>query len=326
MVGASVLVLAAAVYFFTRGPARATPNPPGTFSFAVLGDAPYYPWKNPQFRLVLQSLDEHDLSWVLHVGDIFWRPCTEELYRSRLDWFNGLRHPLIYTPGDNEWTDCWEPGSGAFVPTERLDRLREIFFADPGRSLGGRPMALTSQSEQGRFAEFVENVLWVHEVVVFATVHVVGSRNGLEEFAERTFEEDAEVTRRTVAAVAWVRQAFDVAQRSNATAVVIGFHGNPAFESAREDPYRLAYDSFILALEEETERFGKPVLAVHGDDHVYFVDHPLVRRSTNARLENFTRMQVPGSPQVGWVRVTVTPGPDTKFSFESHVVPGWKYW
>ena len=52
--------------------------------------------------------------------------------------------PLIYTPGDNEWTDC-RPIS-KYDPNERLDRLRQLFFAAP-RSLGQRSRALTRQSD-----------------------------------------------------------------------------------------------------------------------------------------------------------------------------------
>ena len=149
-----VLVLAlGAVFLVTRGPAEPTPSPPGTFSFAVLGDAPYYSWEEIQYRLVLQALNAHDLRWVLHVGDIFWRPCTDEMYRRSLERFNGLRHPVIYTPGDNEWTDCWERGSGGFPPLDRLERIRQIFFKDPTRSLGGSPLSLVSQSGHKQFRE-----------------------------------------------------------------------------------------------------------------------------------------------------------------------------
>lgn len=135
--GVFLLVLVV-VFLITRGPEAPTPNPPGTFSFAVLGDAPYYAWEDLQYRLVLQSLDANDLRWVIDVGDIFWRPCTDELYRTNLERFNGLRHPVIYTPGDNEWMDCWEPGSGGFGPRDRLERIRQIFFNNPTRSLGLR--------------------------------------------------------------------------------------------------------------------------------------------------------------------------------------------
>ena len=145
-IAAAILITVAAVFLFTRTPEEPTPNPPGSFSFAVLGDAPYYPWEDRQFRLVLRSLDAHDLSWVVHVGDIFWRPCTDELYLRQLEWFNGLRHPVVYTPGDNEWTDCWEPGSGGFAPRDRLDRIRQIFFEDPTRSLGRTTLPLSFSS------------------------------------------------------------------------------------------------------------------------------------------------------------------------------------
>ncbi|HEX6200407.1 MAG TPA: hypothetical protein VF150_09095, partial [Thermoanaerobaculia bacterium] len=143
--GLAVVAALAAAYAVTRGPAAPRPSPPGTVSFAVLGDAPYYLWEGLQFRMVLDDLDAHDLAWVIHVGDIFWRPCTDELYLRSLAWFEGLRHPVVYTPGDNEWTDCWEAASGGFDPLDRLERLREIFFADPTRSLGGRRIPLVSQ-------------------------------------------------------------------------------------------------------------------------------------------------------------------------------------
>jgi len=319
-------MLAAVVFLAIRGPEAPVPNPPGTFSFAVLGDAPYYVWEDLQYRLVLQALDANDLSSVIHVGDIFWRPCTDDLYRKNLDRFNAMRHPVFYTPGDNEWTDCWEPGSGGFAPQDRLARIREIFFADPSRSLGASPLSLVRQGGREPFPEFVENARWVQEGIVFATVHLVGSRNGLEPFAGRTDADDEAARRRTEAATAWLRESFAEARALNASAVVIAFHASPAFEEPVDDPERQAFEPFITAIEEEVEQFARPVLVAHGDAHVYTVDHPLVRRTTGARLENLTRLEVPGSPDVGWVRVVVTPHSDNPFAFEAHVVPRWKYW
>jgi hypothetical protein len=318
-------VLALAVGFLTRSaPPSPTPIPSGSFAFAVLGDAPYYMWEDLRFRLVLRALDAHELRSVLHIGDIFWRPCTEAYYRRSLDWFNGLRHPVIYTPGDNEWFDCWEPGSGRFAPQDRLARIRRIFFTNPTRSLGKRQLTLVSQGGQGSFPEFVENVRWVDEGFVFATVHLIGSTNGLKKFPERPATEDAAVKRRTAAAAAWVRESFAEARSLNARGVFLGFHANPDLEGTARSQYRAAFEPFLAALEEEAERFRKPVLAMHGDNHDYIVDRPLSRRGQ--RLENFTRLQVPGSPEVGWVRVIVNPGAADPFSFEKHVVPRWKYW
>jgi len=321
-----VLLVLIVVFLLTRGPEAPTPNPPGTFSFAVMGDAPYYAWEELQYRLVLQSLDANDLSWVLDVGDIFWHPCTDRYYQKTLDGFNGLRHPVIYTPGDNEWTDCWEQGSGGFSPQERLDRIRQIFFNNPTRSLGGSTISLVRQAGREPFPEFVENARWAYEGIVFATVHIVGSSNAMKPFPGRTEADDIASRRRTEAAAAWVRETFAEAKSLNASAVVLGFHGNAGLEGAEDPKWQAFFEPFITAVEEETERFARPVLLAHGDGHVYTVDHPLVRRTTGRRLENLTRLQVPGSPEVGWVRVVVKPGAEDPFTFEEHVVPRWKYW
>ena len=324
---ALVVVAALAVTLWvTSGPPAPAPTPSGSFAFAALGDAPYYWWEEIRFRQVLRSLDQHDLTFVIHVGDIFWRPCTDRHYQAVLDRFNGLRHPVIYTPGDNEWTDCWERQSGGFSPLERLGSLRRIFFASPAQSAGGRRLPLETQAADPAHTEFVENARWSHAGITFATMHVVGAANGRKAFPGRTLEDDAAVARRTEAAASWLRETFAAAIASNAPAVVIAFHGAPGFDLAADHPSRQVFEPFLETLEVEAERFGKPVFAIHGDDHEYTVDRPLRRRTTGQRLENFTRLMVPGSPDVGWVRVVVTPGATTAFSADARVVPRWKYW
>ena len=305
-------VLGALAIVIGRGgmpPAAATP--PGSFSFGVFGDAPYFPDEELQYPILLKHIDAHDLRFVVHVGDIFWRPCSDEHYAEVLRHFNQLHEPVVYTPGDNEWTDCWERGSGGYAPLERLARIRQLFFANRNRSLGAHPMPLLSQG-----GEFVENARWQHDGVVFATVDIPGSRNGMAPFPGRTAANDDEVRRRTEAAAAWTRAAFAEARATNARAVVLAFQANMHLD--RRNKWGQAFGPFVLAIEEEAKRFGKPVLLAHGDGHVYIVDHPL------KRVANVTRLQVPGSPQVGWVRVVVTP--DAKFQFTNIVVPPWKYW
>ena len=322
---AAVVLGLAAWITATRGPQPPTPNLPGTFSFAALGDAPYYFFEDLQYRVVLQDIEAHPLSLVVHIGDLFWTSCTSERYRWSLDEFNGLPHPLIYTPGDNEWTDCWAH-SGDFTPLDRLAKIREIFFDDPSSSLGGRRIPLEHQGGRDPFAEYVENARWVHEGIVFATFHLVGSGNGTAPFPARTEADDAESKRRTEAATAWLLDTFAQATSTGARAVVLAFHANPEFEGAVDDPARTAFEPFIETLEEQVALFRLPVLAIHGDWHDYTVDRPLIRRSTGRPLENFTRLQVPGSFDVGWVRVIVTSDAVHPFAFEARVIPRWKYW
>ena len=65
---------------------------------------------------------------------------------------------------------------------------------------------------------------------------------------------------------------------------------------------------------------------LHGDSHEYIVDQPLRDPGSGEVLANFTRLQTTGSPQVGWVRVVVPPGPSPRFLFEPHVIPRWMIW
>lgn len=305
-----VLLTLGLVAFLGRGLNPPTPNPPGTFSFGVLGDAPYNALEEAQFRLVRQDLDAHDLTMVISVGDIFWRPCSDEMYVRARNQFNALRHPVVYTPGDNEWFDCWEAGSGGYESQERLGRLRHIFYTTPAQSLGGRKIALLSQSE------FIENVRWTDHAFVFATVHLIGSGNGRWLFPNRTEDDVAASRKRTEAAASWLRETFDAAKAANAPAVVIAMHGAPFDEEPKD---REVFEPFLTTLREEAARFERPVLIAHGDHHQYKVDQPL-------GLANLTRLEVPGSPDVGWVRVTVTPNAREPFAFEPHVIPRWKYW
>jgi hypothetical protein len=52
----------------------------------------------------------------------------------------------------------------------------------------------------------------------------------------------------------------------------------------------------------------------------------LKARVSQQTIDNVTRLEVPGSPLVGWVRVVVTPGATPSFAFEQRLVPRWKYW
>jgi hypothetical protein len=308
----------------TAGPPAPTPNPPGTFAFGAFGDAPYYPWEDWRYPLTLRDIDAHDLAFAIHIGDIFWYPCSDERYQRSLRWFNGLKHPLVYVPGDNEWADCWTQQEGGFDPRDRLARLRQTLYPRPASSLGARTMPLESQSANPAFREFVEHARWSHDGIVFATIHVVGSANFMKPFAGRTDADDHESRRRLEAAVAWLHDAFEHARSDAARAVVVAFHADPGFDGSPDEqrPFRPLLDAF----EDEAVAFGKPVLLIHGDSHHFITDQPLKARATQQTIAGVTRLEVPGSPLVGWVRVVVTPAETPSFAFEQRLVPRWKYW
>lgn len=278
------------------------PLPANSFAFGVFGDGPYGPREDRPFARLIQDVNDADLAWLIHVGDILGGPCSDELYRDRLQKMNSIRHPVVYTPGDNEWTDCWREDDGGYDPLERLGAIRRTFFADPARTLGGRPMAVESQAADPAFREFGENARWTRGGFVFATMHVVGSANGTRRYEEAAEPNNVEAARRLAAAVAWMDAAFAQAHARRARGVVLIVHANVGLEGGGRT--RDAYLPFVDRLKEQVARFPGPVLLIHGDSHQQRLDHPL-RDANGRRYANFTRLETFGSPDIGWVRVVV---------------------
>lgn len=295
--------------------------PDRSFAFAAFGDAPYAGDDLMRVQRVIEELNEASLEWVINVGDILFYPCSDDMFRSRHALFRTIRHPVVLTPGDNDWTDCHGRREGRYEPLERLQALRTVFFPETGHAIGGK--ALRTESQGG---EFPENLLWVHQGVVFATVHVVGSHNGRNPFASRTQADDAEADRRETAAIQWLEQTFRQAEERGARAIVLAWHAAPAFDREPGHAWRVGFEDILAALEIQVAAWGRPVMLLHGDDHRYLVDHPLTNRRDGQPLENFTRVEVMGTPRIGWVRVVVDPAASQPFHVESHYVGrGWWY-
>lgn len=294
------------------------PLPQNTFAFAVFGDGPYRTWELGRYRRMIEDINRADVEWMIHVGDIFWHPCSDRKYEKRLATLNEINHPVIYTPGDNEWVDCFKRAAGRYQPLERLEFLRKTFFTHPYQSLGGVSMRVESQVDDPEFSEFVENVRWRRGGFLFATVHIVGSYNGEIEFPDRSREDDAAGERRTDAAIAWMNDAFAIATRDSLHGVVLAMHGNTGFDV----PGR-GFERFVERLREQVFMFARTVILIHGDSHVQRVDHPFHNPLTNEPLENVTRVEVFGSPDIGWVRVVVDSVTGGLVGVEPRLMPAW---
>jgi len=162
----------------------ATAHAQPTFSFVALGDLPYGSAQKAYgpYRSLIDRINQEDPAFSVHVGDFKSGStlCSDEEFANQLDHFQRFKGAVIYTPGDNEWTDCHRSNNGAFDPLERLAVLRQRFFT-PGSSLGAKPMPVQNQSKVApAFGRYVENVRWLHQGVLFATLHIVGSNNNLE--------------------------------------------------------------------------------------------------------------------------------------------------
>jgi hypothetical protein len=217
---------------------------------------------------------------------------------------------LIYLFGDNEWSDCGKVRTNAFDPEERLAKLRTLFAAGD-HSLGQQHLRLLRQSETPAYALFRENVRWTMGGVVFAGLNVPGDDNhhGTAEFGPR---DDANV--------AWVREAFALAKRDQLHGVMLIMQANPHFELPSTNRVRLGFNRLLDVLETETISFRKPVVLVHGDSHYFRIDQPLLGKRSRRRIENFTRVETFGNPDVHWVRGSVDIRDPNVFTFRPEYV------
>lgn len=280
------------------------------FDFALIGDVPYNEFAaTNSFPKVIAEINRAPLAFVVHDGDIKHgdTPCWDEAFHRCYEQFQSFKHPLVYIFGDNEWSDC---KTNAYDPEERLQKLREI-FTKGDHSLGQRTLRLERQSEDPAHAAYRENVRWIHGGVLFAGFNVPGNANnhGKPEFAARN-----------KANLAWLRDSFALAAREKLHGIMLIIQANPHFDLARTNRFRLGFNEFIDALERETIQFKRPVVLVHGDSHYFRIDKPLVGRRSNRRIENFTRVETFGFPDVHWLRARVDVRDPNLFSFEQRIV------
>lgn len=300
-------------------------------SFALIGDTPYGVAEEPKFDRVITDINaSRNVRLVLHTGDVKQgsERCDDAVFIKRFNQYQKFDDAFIVTPGDNDWTDCHRTNNGSYLPTERLAKFREIFYPAIGRSTGKRPAALLSQAAapgHAAHSAYVENTLWQFAGATMAMLHVVGSANNLAPWnqlggGDRPAERQAEYDARLAASLAWIDETFNRAEAANSAGVMIAMQANPGLESAAGSTARLGFDEVIARITARTIAFGKPVLLAHGDSHYFRVDKPLVNAGVS--LENLTRVENFGSPNVHWVEVFVDARDPHVFSVVPHIVRG----
>lgn len=296
---------------------------PAAQTLAVIGDIPYGDAQIAAFPAEVGEINaDPAVRRVVHLGDIKngSSRCDDAYFAARRADFETFEDPFVYTPGDNEWTDCHRANNGGYVPTERLAKLREVFFDKPGHTLGGHAH-VRAQSRA-----FPENVMWDAATVRYGVVHVVGSNDGqapwfgdrtdpatgapLPERPAETALRGREYVARAAATLAWIDRIFDAAEDRDAPAVVLGMQADmwdgPAAGQTAFVPYK-------AVIADRAARFGEPVLLLQGDSHVFKVDTPA------GQPANLTRVVVQGSTSVPheWLRLKVDPRSAGVFSCEN---------
>ncbi|WP_053227127.1 metallophosphoesterase family protein [Solirubrobacter soli] len=288
-------------------------------TLAVIGDVPYGDPLIAEFPEDITEINaDPDVSRVIHLGDIKngSSRCDTSYLTARLADFQTFADPLVYTPGDNEWTDCHRANNGGYNPVERLSVIRQLFFPRPGRTLGHDKEDVAFQSRA-----YPENVAWSERGVVYGTVHVVGSNddraawftdrkdapgNPLPETRKETGQRTREYTKREAANLDWLDALFDAAERTHAPALVIGMQADMWDPTAEQS----AFEPVKAVIAERAEEFGKPVLLMEGDSHLFLVDRPV------GMPANLTRIVVQGSTNLPheWTKLKVDPSRPSVFS------------
>jgi hypothetical protein len=336
--------------------------------------------KSPAFIDTINA--EASVSEVIHVGDIHSGKdfCTEAYDTQIATLWQSFQKPVVYTPGDNEWADCHKAtsvsvpneGGGFFSsgvlkfigvsglttdsaqcvdykcgdPIENLAKVRELFFAHPGYTLGSGTLSVVSQATayDANFPtdrDYVENVMWAQNDIVFVTINVPGGSNNDADVwykgASATQAQTDERSNRTGADIRWLDAAFAVASGVHAKGVVIVAQADMWDLDGKPASHLTNYESIIGEVAAMTTGFGRPVLMFNGDSHLYRSDNPMSRtalcvgeidpatgasvcahdpsnsawyehQGLNLNVPNFHRVVVHGSTTpLEWLELTIDP-------------------
>ena len=216
------------------------------FSIAIIAPALKTPNDDSALRLAITETDEENLAFVVVNGiKSAQEVCSDSLYLDRKILLDTAKNGLIVSLTGADWTQCRNI-AGRADSGERLNRLRELFFADDF-SFGGTKIPLVRQSAAPKFRSYAENVRWELGPILFATINLPSDNNHYLSAGGRNNEfED-----RSIANLNWIQRIVSYASTHKHEAIVIFCDQNPialpksriqhdGFAEIRAQLYRLA--------------------------------------------------------------------------------------
>lgn len=211
--------------------------PEAPVRLALIGDVPYGRFEEQRLLTVFDDLSKKaDLA--IHVGDLKGsrEPCSDAFLEQRVSLLARCPIPLVFTPGDNDWLDCWRDQAGGHDPVERLEWLRRRIFMRSPPILGGSPEPSTGLAgiEQQSKVDGgpPENLRWQAGSACWITLNLPGSNNGLNASIADEHRLERDRTNRR-----WLDTAVEHAHAVGAQAMVVAVQANPRFERmTRSDP------------------------------------------------------------------------------------------
>lgn len=264
--------------------------------FVVMGDMPYtdaeYALLEQPDGAIAKAIKALNPPVLIHLGDFKKgrSSCDDERYKDHYRQIAYLNpHKTVYTPGDNDWTDC---DRLTFLTRhdelERLAYLRQLFFHQDPLQLTKDITGLVRQDG------FIENAQWQMGSVVFATLHIPGTNNGRKEILRSDIQNALnEADYRDQSNEKWLKQLLSVTE--SAQAAVIVFHAD-IFEFDHNSPACTAdnriecdgYRKIRELIKTQASQFKKPILLIHGDTQAYCLHQPY------PGIPNLWRLNAPG--------------------------------
>lgn len=223
-------------------------------------------------QIALVSADGQS-EFLIHLGDIFpsakKRPEAE--YKKVADILRQAKLPTFIVPGDNEWNDLENPAEGL-----KFWRTHFLHFDKQYKC------AWTVHRQEKRD----ENFAWTSKGVLLIGLNLPGGRvHDKAEWKER-LQDNAD----------WVRDCM-AKWKKDVRACVVMAQATPVKD----------HEPFFKAFASHCQEFGKPVLYLHADGHVWQVQKKW-------RVPNLTRVQTDMMGTAPPVLVTVTD--DATFDFD----------
>ena len=246
--------------------------------FVVLGDMPY----STQEKTSLTGPDGEIFAAIqavkppvlIHYGDFKGggENCTDDLittYKNQIANLNPGR--TVYTPGDNDWTDCDRDFlTIRFDEMERLEFINNLFFTGTGLEMTKDIPNLVRQANQP------ENAMWQLGGLVMGTLHIVGTNNGRAEILKSDVNKALDaVDSRDIANEAWLQKMFTEAQAKSGLVILFQsdiYEPVTDIKPACTKENRIECDGYknirdVIA--KMAADYKKPVLAIHGDTNAY---------------------------------------------------------
>jgi hypothetical protein len=251
--------------------------------FSAIGCGPYKPAEEPLLERYVALVGADGKSeFLIHLGDIVSgakKTWPEAQYAKVADILRKAKLPVFVVPGDNEWNDLDDPARGwKYWEKHFLQFDKQFGYQRPVRRQQVRP----------------ENMAWTSKGVLLIGLNLVGGRvHDKAEWARR-MQDDAD----------WVRESM-ARDGGGVRAAVVFAQTKPMKEQ----------ESFFKDFAAAVGKWGKPVLFLHADGHVWQEEPRFMATPNLLRVQTD---QLGSNPPL---LVTVSDEPDRPFVFDRRIAP-----